>query len=62
MNDKLKDLIKEALGVTIWEIVKFILGLIFTVTSSVFASRLLIFFEVFWLSLGQKSGVLQYKI
>ena len=44
MNDKLKDLIKEALGVTIWEIVKCIFGLIFTVTSSVFASRLLISF------------------
>ena len=44
MSDKFKDLIREALGVTIWEIVKFVMGFIFTVTSSVFASRVLISF------------------
>jgi len=42
MNDKFKDLIREVLGVTIWEIIKFTLGLICTVTSFVFASQLLI--------------------
>jgi len=44
MNDKFKYLIRETLSVTFSEIVKFILGLIFTLTSAVFASRLLISF------------------
>ena len=42
MNDKFKDLIREVLGVTIWEIIKFALGFICTVTSFVFASQMLI--------------------
>lgn len=44
MNDKLKEVISKAIGVTIWEMVKFILGLILTVTSSLLASSLLISF------------------
>lgn len=41
MGGKFKNFIKEALGFTIWELIKVILSFIFTVTSSFFVSGLL---------------------
>ena len=46
MNNKFKDLLRKVIDVTILEIIKFSLGLIFTTTFFIFVSQLLVSFVV----------------